>query len=235
MRIKVCGIRRVADAVAAARLGVDAIGLLVGQRHRSEDFLQADQAREIAAAVPPFVTPVLVTHVDDGEEVADLAREIGVSTIQMHSDCDVRTMALVRRRIPGCKIIRAVHATGDAAIDGMRELEEAVDAFVIDSVNVAEDRVGGTGLTHDWLLSRRAVSQSRKNVILAGGLRPGNVATAIAAVRPYGVDANTGLRDANGFKDYYKLASFAEQAKMAFFELLRSGDAIAYESNRRDR
>lgn len=219
MRIKVCGIRRVVDALVAASLGVDAVGLLVGQRHRSEDFIEPEEAREIAAAVPPFVTPVLVTHSTDGAEVVDLAGRVGVSTIQMHSDCSIDAMRLVRREIPSCKIVRAVHPTSATVVDEMRALEEAVDAFVVDSVNMAEDRVGGTGLTHDWALSRRVVVEVRRPVILAGGLRPDNVAAAITSVRPFGVDANTGLRDAAGFKDREKVAVFVEQATMAFLRV----------------
>lgn len=215
MRVKVCGVRRVADALAAASLGVDAVGLLVGQRHRSEDFLDPDEAREIAKALPPLVSAVLVTHIEDGAEVAKLALRIGASTIQMHSDCDASAIRRVRSDVPYCKIIRAVHVTGPDAIAEMKSLEDHVDAFVVDSVNLADDRVGGTGLTHDWALSRRAVLEVRRPIILAGGLKPTNVADAISAVRPYGVDANTGLRDSLGFKDRDKVAAFVKEAKLA--------------------
>jgi phosphoribosylanthranilate isomerase len=223
MRIKVCGIRCVEDALLAAELGVDAIGLLVGKRHRSEDFLSQDEAKAIAAACPPLVTPVLVTHIENADEVVPLALDIGVFTIQMHNDCGPKELESIRRHIPGVRIIRAIHATGDDVIEQMKSLRPTVDAFVIDSINKKEDRVGGTGLTHDWNLSRRAVLELKCPIVLAGGLNPGNVAAAIDAVRPFAVDANTGLRGPSGFKDRAKVLRFVSEAKRAFLAVARSG------------
>lgn len=219
MRVKVCGIRHARDAALAVRLGADAIGLLVGQRHRSEDFLQPEQARAIADACPPLVTPVLVTHVEEAEPVIALARELRVTTIQMHSECSVAALRAVRRALPGVRLLRALHAADAQVLEQVRALADAVDAFIVDSANAAEDRVGGTGLTHDWALSRRIVEASPVPVILAGGLDGGNVARAIAAVRPYAVDANTRLRGADGFKDPAKVGAFVRAAKAGFFEL----------------
>lgn len=219
MRVKVCGVRRVADALAAASLGADAIGLLVGQLHRSEDFLEPDDARDIARRLPPFVSPVLVTHIEDGLAAAELAHFIGVTTVQMHSDCSASALMQLRAAVPSCKIIRAIHATGPEVLSEMRALEHLVDAFLVDSVNYSEDRVGGTGLTHDWTLTRRVVEESERPIILAGGLHDGNVGDAIHAVQPFGVDANTRLRDTTGFKSREKMAAFVEAAKCAFFEV----------------
>lgn len=219
MRVKVCGIRRRQDVLLAARLGADAIGLLVGQRHRSEDFLEPEEARELAAACPPLVTPVLVTHYEEPDAVVALARELRVTTIQMHSECSAATLRRIRREMPGVRLVRALHATGSDALEQMRELSEAAHAFIVDSANANEDRVGGTGMTHDWNLSRRLVADSPIPVILAGGLDAANVALAIAAVRPYGVDANTRLRSADGFKDPGKVSGFTRAAKAAFFDL----------------
>ncbi len=219
MRVKVCGIRRRQDLWLAASLGADAVGLLVGQRHRSEDFLEVEQARELARACPPLVTPVLVTHVEEPEPVITLARELRVTTIQMHSECSAATLRAVRRALPGVRLVRALHAAGADALEQVRELGDVAHAFIVDSVNTDEDRVGGTGLTHDWDLSRRIVAASPIPVILAGGLDAGNVARAIAAVQPYGVDANTRLRGADGFKDPVKVAAFVRAAKLAFFDL----------------
>lgn len=224
MRVKVCGIRRAEDAVLAARLGADAIGMLVGQRHRSEDFLQPAQARAIAAACPPLVTPVLVTHYDEPAPVAAIARELRVTTIQMHSDCTAATLRELRLALPGVRLVRALHTADAHVLDSVRALAEWVDAFILDSANPADDRVGGTGLTHDWSISRRIVEASPVPVILAGGLDGDNVAAAIATVRPYGVDANTRLRGGDGFKHPAKVGAFARAAKSAFFELAGSID-----------
>ena len=114
---------------------------------------------------------------------------------------------------------RPVAATSLDAIELLRELSECVHGFIIDSVNPKEDRVGGTGLTHDWNLSARIVAACPLPVVLAGGLDATNVAAAIATVRPYAVDANTRLRDAHGFKSPEKVGAFVRSAKAAFFDL----------------
>lgn len=219
VRVKVCGIRRRQDVLLAASLGADAIGLLVGQRHRSEDFLDAEQARELVEACPPLVTPVLVTHLEEADPVVALARELRVTTIQMHSECSAGTLRKIRHALPGVRLIRALHVAGNEALEQLPELAGAAHALIVDSVNAQEDRVGGTGLTHDWAMSRRIVAASPIPVILAGGLDGGNVARAIAIVRPYGVDANTRLRGADGFKDPARVVAFTREAKAAFMDL----------------
>lgn len=219
MRVKVCGIRRLEDLALVAKSGADAIGLLVGKRHRSEDFLEPDEARALAAGCPPFVTPVLVTHYEEADSIVELARKLLVTTIQVHSDCPATELRRIRKEIPGVRLIRAVHATSIDAIDEVRELVGSAHAFIVDSVNLNEDRVGGTGLTHDWGLSQRIVAASSLPVILAGGLDAANVAEAISTVRPYGVDANTRLRGVDGFKSPMKVGSFIYAAKSAFFNL----------------
>jgi phosphoribosylanthranilate isomerase len=224
LRVKVCGIRRRQDVLRVANLGADAIGLLVGQRHRSEDFLAPEVARELAAACPPLVTPVLVTHLEEADAVIALADELRIRTIQMHSECGVATLRKLRRELPGVRLIRALAASGPGMFEQMRELSAFADAFIVDSVNAREDRVGGTGLTHDWAMSRRAVEESPIPVVLAGGLDGDNVACAIATVHPYGVDANSRLRGADGFKDPEKVGCFIRAARAAFSDLAARGD-----------
>jgi phosphoribosylanthranilate isomerase len=92
-----------------------------------------------------------------------------------------------------------------------------VDAFVLDSVNEETGAIGGTGLVHDWNISRRVVSRYPIPVILAGGLTPLNVREALEKVKPYAVDSNSGLRDSHGFKDHTKIHEFISNAKEGFF------------------
>lgn len=219
MRVKVCGIKTVEDAIMAVHCGADAIGLLVGQRHVSEDFINIDLARDIVKKCPPFVSPVLVTHLIDPKEIAHIASQIGVTTIQLHSDCDVQSITSLRKIIPNIKLIKSFHITESEIIPVMRPFEAVVDAFLLDTINLVEDKVGGTGLTHDWNISRNIVQEVSRPVILAGGLNPENVADAIKTVTPFGVDANTGLRASNGFKDYAKVATFVSHAKLEFFKV----------------
>ncbi|MFW5837260.1 MAG: phosphoribosylanthranilate isomerase, partial [Desulfovibrionaceae bacterium] len=94
-------------------------------------------------------------------------------------------------------------------------------AFITDTFDPATGASGATGLTHDWSVSRRLVELSPRPVILAGGLGPDNVAAAVRAVRPAGVDAHTGLEDASGAKVYEKMRDFADQARQAWSEMKR--------------
>lgn len=219
VRVKVCGFRRAQDVILASKAGVDAIGILVGRRHRSEDFLELEEARELVRVCPPLVTPVLVTHYDEADSIVDLMRALGVATVQIHSECGSTTLGRVRKQLPDVRLIRAVHATGPNVIEEVRGLSEFVDAFVVDSINVEEDRVGGTGRTHDWMLSKRIVALTPVPVILAGGLDSTNVTKAVQTVRPYGVDANTRLRDTTGNKSADKVAAFVRTSKSAFLDL----------------
>ncbi|MCK5617257.1 phosphoribosylanthranilate isomerase [Candidatus Pacearchaeota archaeon] len=219
MRVKVCGIKTVEDAIMAAHCGADAIGLLVGQRHVSEDFINIDLARDIVKKCPPFVSTVLVTHLIDPKEIAYLASQIGVTTIQLHSDCDIQNIRSLRKILPCIKLIKNFHVTGPEIIPVIRLFEDVVDAFHLDTLNLADGKVGGTGLTHDWNISRDIVQEVSIPVILAGGLNPKNVAEAIKVVTPFGVDANTGLKASNGFEDCTEVATFAYRAKLEFLKV----------------
>ena len=101
----------------------------------------------------------------------------------------------------------------------MKPFESVVDAFILDTLDLANDKVGGTGLVHDWNISRNIVKEISKPVILAGGLTPENVREAIRFVKPYGVDASSGLKDSDGFKDKMKVVNFISRAKREFFNI----------------
>lgn len=214
MRVKICGVRRVEDMRVAAVAGADAIGLLVGQRHPSGDFVSVEQAARIAAACPPFVTPVLVTHVEDPGEIHALAGGAGVSTIQVHSDLEPEGLRVLKR-LGRYRLLKAYHVTGPESLSYGEAYRGIADGFVLDSMNRATGQVGGTGLTHDWALSRAIVERYPDvPVILAGGLKPENVAAAVAQVRPYGVDANSGTKGADGWKDPVRCEAFVRESRL---------------------
>lgn len=212
-RVKICGIQCLEDALLAVRLGADAIGLLVGQRHTSSDFLTPESARAITAALPPFCASVLVTHLNTTDEIAKLVETVQPNTIQLHGQSSPQVARDLRSLFPHLKLVQAIHMTDESSLQDAQPFEEVVDAILTDSVNQQTGQVGGTGLTHDWGLSRRLVETNSLPVILAGGLNPDNVAEAIAAVRPFGVDVNSGVKDSNGRKHSAKLAKFIETAK----------------------
>lgn len=213
MRVKICGVKRIEDMRIAAAAGADAIGLLVGQRHPSGDFIAVERAAQIAAACPPFVTPVVVTHVEDVVEIHALASGAGVSTIQVHSDLAPEGMRALKG-LGRYRLLKAYHVTGPESLAYGEAYRGIADGFVLDSMNKATGQVGGTGLTHDWALSRAIMERYPDiPVILAGGLKPENVAAAVAQVRPYGVDVNSGTKGADGWKDKARCEAFVKEAR----------------------
>ncbi|HEY1111259.1 MAG TPA: phosphoribosylanthranilate isomerase [Opitutaceae bacterium] len=213
IRVKICGVKRVEDMRIAAAAGADAIGLLVGQRHPSGDFISVELAARIAAACPPFVTPVIVTHVEDVGGIHALASGAGVSTIQVHSDLSPAGVRALRE-LGRYRLLKAYHVTGQESLAYGEAYRGIVDGFVLDSLNAATGQVGGTGLTHDWALSRAIVERYPDvPVILAGGLKPENVAAAAAQVRPYGVDVNSGTKGSDGWKNKARCEAFVREAR----------------------
>src|SRR5438046_3799835 len=106
MHVKICGIRRHEDALIAAELGADAVGLLVGQRHSSPDFITAALAGQIARTLPPSVEAVLVTHITEVDEIDRLLRQRGITAVQLHSAITADSVANLRRRFPDLKVFK---------------------------------------------------------------------------------------------------------------------------------
>jgi phosphoribosylanthranilate isomerase len=118
----------------------------------------------------------------------------------------------LRALAPDMRLLKAVHVTGDDAIGRALDSAADADALVLDTRTA--DRLGGTGRTHDWSVSARIVDTvAPLPVYLAGGLRPENVAQAVARVRPAGVDVNSGVEDAKGRKDAAKMRAFVDRAR----------------------
>lgn len=216
MRAKICGIRNESDLGIALDAGADALGLICGINHRSEDEVSPEVARQLAKAAPPFVSTVLVTHRDTPETILDLADRTAVNTIQVHGIVSLDTLQQVWAGAGGRKVLRAVHVSGEEAIDDALEAAPFCDALLLDSRS--KDRLGGTGQTHDWSISRRiveAVAPGGTPVILAGGLNPDNVGASISEVQPFGVDVNSGVDDPNGDKSPQLCHDFVRHAKQA--------------------
>ena len=214
MYVKICGIRRHEDALIAAELGADAIGLLVGQRHNSPDFISAAVAREISRTLPPSVEAVLVTHITEVDEIERLLLQSGITTVQLHSEITADSIANLRTRFPDLKVFKSVRVISAESVRYPDGFSKVVDGFVLDTINVATDQVGGTGKTHDWSISQKIVTRYPEiPIILAGGLNSENVRSAIEYVHPFGVDVNSGTKGSDGFKDARKMREFILEAK----------------------
>ena len=214
MYVKICGIRRHEDALIAAELGADAIGLLVGQRHNSPDFISAAVARDISRTLPPSVEAVLVTHIENIDELERLLQQSGITTVQLHSEIASSSVERLRGRLPDVKIFKSVHVISADSVAYPEAFRKLADGLVLDSINVATDQIGGTGKTHDWSISRQIVTRYPEiPIILAGGLNSENVRSAIEYVHPFGVDVNSGTKGSDGFKDARKMREFILEAK----------------------
>jgi phosphoribosylanthranilate isomerase len=198
----------VAAGVAA---GADAVGVISGVTHVSEDAVGPDRAAALARLAPPYVSVVLVTHLATVESVLAVADRVRPDTLQLHGELEPSVCAAVREARPLLRICQAVHVTGPDAVERAARFAPHCDALLLDSRTA--DRLGGTGRTHDWSVSRRIVDDLDVPVILAGGLTAQNVAEAIRVVDPYAVDVNSGVDDGHGDKDPQRLREFVGAAE----------------------
>jgi len=203
VRVKICGITRPEDAVAAAEAGADAIGLVFAESPRR---VNIEQARPILATLPPFVTPVALFVNETLERIRQTCDTLGIRTVQLHGD-EPPDFA---RQLAGLCVIKAFRIGSEADLDA---LEGYPAACCLLDAKVAGKR-GGTGATFDWSLAAKAARRAR--VILAGGLKPYNVAEAVRRVRPYGVDVSSGVEAAPGRKDPAKVRAFVDLARTAY-------------------
>lgn len=209
MKVKFCGITRVEDAREAARLGAWAIGLnqWQGSPRRCDPAVATQISAELRRrleVVGVFVNPSL-------DEIARAAEDQGLSILQLHGDEGPSFCREAARRT-GSKVIKAfrVRTTADLiAAEPFRTDYHLLDAH-------QPGIPGGTGESFDWQLVR--ARRDHLPVILAGGLRPGNVAEAIATAAPFAVDVASGVEAEPGIKDHGLMAAFAEAARVAASE-----------------
>jgi phosphoribosylanthranilate isomerase len=195
-RLKVCCIRSVDEARTAIGLGASALGL-VSAMPSGPGVIDEDTIARIAAAVPPGVATFLLTSKTSVEAIVAQQRRCGTSTIQVCDRLRDGRLADLKKALPGIGIVQVVHVAAGAALPQAVAAAEQADAILLDSgrPDAAVKVLGGTGRVHDWTISariREAIAPTP--LYLAGGLRPDNVAEAIATVRPFGLDVCSGVR-----------------------------------------
>jgi phosphoribosylanthranilate isomerase len=203
VRIKICGITNKEDALAAAHLGADALGFVFAASPRK---VSAESAREIIKALPPFVKTVGVFVDEDPERVSSIAALCGLDILQLHGSESVDYCSSFDRRV-----IKAVRMQSRDELKNLSTYVDVVDGLLLDTY--VPNKSGGTGITFDWQLAVEARRYGR--IILAGGLNPENVAAAIKMVKPYAVDASSGLERSPGVKNHEKMAQFIRKATEA--------------------
>lgn len=200
VRIKVCGITSLDDALAAVDAGADALGFVFYEGSRR--YIQPRETGKITAALPPFVATVGVFVNASPESISAAAGESGVGVVQLHGDETPEQAS----RIP-FPLIKAFRVAG--SIDPAEVELYPVQAILFDKRS--DDMYGGTGKSFDWSILRGA--NFGKRVILSGGLSAENVEEAVGIVRPYAVDVSSGVEDSPGRKNHLKIRQFIQAVR----------------------
>jgi phosphoribosylanthranilate isomerase len=202
-RIKFCGITRAEDARRAASLGIDAVGLVFTRE--SQRYVGIAQARAIRAELPPFVTAVALFKDDEPGWIEEVVSVVEPDLLQFHGgESDGFASSFSRPYIKAVPMASVVDAAQHiAAYPG-------ASGLLLDSH--ARGARGGTGETFDW---SKVPPANGRALVLAGGLDASNVAAALAAVRPYGVDVSSGIESAPGIKDAAKMRAFVAAVRRA--------------------
>jgi len=206
------------EASAISDVGVDHVGVLVGDGRFPRELPVAAAARVAAAIAPPAKFSALFLAADIAR-IAAWARELNPAIVHLGAGAELLSpedVASLKRMLPDIAIMRSVPVFGEASVAIARSYMEIADFLLLDSYRSTDRQIGALGVTHDWRISRRIVDISPIPVILAGGLGPDNVADAIRVVRPAGVDSKTKTdRDGSHAKDIDRVRRFHQAARAA--------------------
>jgi len=200
VKVKICGITNIDDALYVAELGADALGFIFVKS--SPRYIAPKTARKIIQELPPFIIPVGVFADVLQEEILGVIEQTGIKCVQLHGNETLKQLAGFP--VPVYKSFR-VDSSFNPEI--LRRYKES--AYLLDTKISGE--LGGTGKTFDWEIAVKAKEYGR--IILAGGLKPENIIEAVQIVQPYAVDVNSGVEQCTGKKDYGKLKLLFELLK----------------------
>ncbi|MBI4288395.1 MAG: phosphoribosylanthranilate isomerase [Chloroflexi bacterium] len=202
VRIKICGMTNLEDALAATALGADALGFVFYAK--SPRCVSPLRATAIASRLPPFIARVGVFVDEQLERVKEIVKECDLDYAQLHGS---ESPDFCRQL--GNRVIKTLRVKDESVLRQLSMYK--APAFLLDTYKA--EMPGGTGQTFNWDIAARAARSA--TVVLSGGLKPQNVAQAIAAVQPYAVDVSSGVEASPGKKDHEKLRAFIEAARGA--------------------
>ena len=200
VKVKICGITNVEDALASVGAGADALGFIFYAK--SPRFVSPPDAGRIVRSLPPFVTAVGVFVNETAKGIADSAAAAKISVIQLHGDESPEYCESLG--LPVIKSFRISRKEDLAAISRYKVRGVLLDSF-------ERGRFGGTGRTFDWELLRGF--EPACPIILSGGLNSGNVEEAIRRTSPYAVDVSSGVEAKPGRKDIHKIKAFMSKVR----------------------
>jgi phosphoribosylanthranilate isomerase len=214
IRVKICCMSSVEEAMIAIKHGASALGL-VSEMPSGPGVIDEASIAEIATAVPPPVATFLLTSKQDADEIIAQHFKTRTNTLQLVDHLPQSELIKLKEKLPEIKLVQVIHVLGEHSIDEAVSVQNFVDALLLDSGNPNLDvkELGGTGRTHNWEISRNIVESVNIPVFLAGGLNPKNVRGAIETVQPYGLDICSGVRS-NGNLDEMKLNLFFKEVNI---------------------
>ena len=207
VRVKICGITNIEDALIAVEAGADALGFVFAESPRK---VTVETAVDILRQLPPFIMTVGVFANQPAQEVVRTLEKTGLHLAQLHGGID--DLSVIGSELGCRRVIRGIRVKSESDIqDASHTCAQCGCAAVLLDAHV-EGLMGGTGKTFDWGLATKASVLGRP-IILAGGLTPANVEEAVKEVRPYAVDVSTGVEAFPGKKDPDKIKEFIHNAK----------------------
>jgi phosphoribosylanthranilate isomerase len=199
--IKMCGMTRAEDALAAAEAGADAVGFVFADSPRK---VEPSVARAIGRVLPPHVLRFGVFVDEAPATIGHIIEEAGLDRVQLHGFEEPMV-----REVAGTRMVKAFRVVDESVLEEIRSWSP--DFFFLDTFS--RRVAGGTGETFDWSIAKRAAALGR--LVLAGGLEPGNVGRALREVRPFGVDVSSGVEDSPGRKNAEKMRAFVQAVRDA--------------------
>lgn len=201
VKVKICGITNLDDAMAAADFGADALGFVFFKK--SPRYISPANAKKIIKKLPPFISTVGVFVNEDKNTIKKTVSQTGIDIIQLHGEEPPGACNLSK------PVIKAIRVKSLENLDLVSKYRDKVSAFLLDTYT--PDVFGGTGQIFNWDIAVEAKQFGR--IILAGGLTPANTEKAIRWIHPYAVDVSSGVEAEKGKKDHRKMKLFTERAK----------------------
>jgi phosphoribosylanthranilate isomerase len=201
VRVKICGITNVEDALSAVDYGADALGFIFFDK--SPRYVKPEKAKEIISSLPPFVATVGVFVNETVARMLEIIDFAGINTIQLHGDEPPETCHIRH------SVVKAFRVRDFTDLKPLEQYKAS--AFLLDTYTA--DSFGGTGQIFNWDIAIEAKRFGR--IILSGGLTPNNIEKAVKMVKPYAVDVSSGVEASKGKKDLKKMRVFIERAKFS--------------------
>jgi phosphoribosylanthranilate isomerase len=216
-RVKVCGMGSKRDVDMAISCGADAVGFITEVPVDTPRKIDLETAATLISSVPYFVDSVLVIMPEDGQQAVDMIDRTKPDVVQLHRSLQVSDLEFIRNNtnIGVIKTFSIPVGTQNVAEELITQINDLIERDLVDGIlldSSTPGKVGGTGKTHDWSISRQIVENVEIPVMLAGGLGPGNVRDAVVSVSPYAVDTVSGI-ETDGRKDEEKMCRFVKEAR----------------------